>query len=376
MKDLSLQWRITLMTAALVCAACLSTNFLVGYSGMQYMDEIGSEVSAYGNVNEDIPKSFDPGSEDVGNELTIVVSDAQKSFGVTSWCITALVTLIGGVLAYFASGRALRPLRAFAAQIEHVQPGNLADSKISEDVLPEFKRFSESFNGMIHRLDAGFAAQRQFSGNAAHELRTPLALMQTQMELFAVEHPDVPPATNDLLTLLRDQTERMSSMTSTLLEMSELRSIPCDDEIQLAPMIEEICTDLAPVADAKSVTLECNGDATMIGSDTLIYRMIFNLTENAIRYNRDGGTVSISVESDDEYVFIRVKDNGHGIPEKCRESIFQPFFRIDKSRSREHGGVGLGLALVWEIASLHGGSVCAEQSDDNGTTMLATLQKN
>ncbi len=194
--------------------------------GMQYMDEIGSGVSAYSNVNEDVPKSFDPESEDVGNELTIVVSDAQKSFGATSWCITAMVTIIGGVLAYFASGRALRPLRAFAAQIEHVQPGNLADSKISEDVLPEFKRFSESFNGMINRLDAGFAAQRQFSGNAAHELRTPLALMQTQMELFAVEHPDVPPATNDLLTLLRDQTERMSSMTSTLLEMSELRAVP------------------------------------------------------------------------------------------------------------------------------------------------------
>ena len=251
MKDLSLQWRITLMTAALVCAACLSMNFLVGYSGMQYMDEIGSEVSAYSNVNEDVPKSFDPGSKDVGNELTIVVSDAQKSFGATSWCITALVTLIGGVLAYFASGRALRPLRAFAAQIEHVQPGNLADSKISEDVLPEFKRFSESFNGMIHRLDAGFAAQRQFSGNAAHELRTPLALMQTQMELFAVEHPDVPPATNDLLTLLRDQTERMSSMTSTLLEMSELRAIPCNDEIELAPLMEEVLADLAPLADQK-----------------------------------------------------------------------------------------------------------------------------
>lgn len=375
MKDLSLQWRITLMTAALVCAACLSMNFLVGYSGMQYMDEIGSGVSAYSNVNEDVPKSFDPESEDVGNELTIVVSDAQKSFGATSWCITTMVTIIGGVLAYFASGRALRPLRAFAAQIEHVQPGNLADSKISEDVLPEFKRFSESFNGMIHRLDTGFAAQRQFSGNAAHELRTPLALMQTQMELFAVEHPDVPPATNDLLTLLRDQTERMSSMTSTLLEMSELRAIPCNDEIELAPLIEEVLTDLAPLADQKGIALVCRGNNLVNGSDPLMYRMIFNLVENAIRYSRPASTVDVTVNEEGDRVLVRIEDEGFGIPEQHRDSVFQPFFRVDKSRSRKYGGVGLGLSLVWEIATLHGGTIEVENSSSHGTVMLATLPK-
>lgn len=375
MKDLSLQWRITLMTAVLVCAACLSTNFLVGYSGMQYMDEIGSEVSAYSNVNEDITKSFDPGSEDVGNELTIVVSDAQKSFGATSWCITALVTLIGGVLAYFASGRALRPLRAFAAQIEHVQPGNLADSKISEDVLPEFKRFSESFNGMINRLDAGFAAQRQFSGNAAHELRTPLALMQAQMELFAVEHPDVPPATKDLLALLREQTEKMSSMTSTLLEMSELRAIPCNDEIELAPLIEEVLADLAPLADQKNIAFACRGNSLMNGSDPLMYRMMFNLVENAIRYSRPASTIDVTVNEEDDRVLIRIEDGGFGIPEQHRDSVFQPFFRVDKSRSREYGGVGLGLSLVWEITTLHGGTIEVENSSSHGTVMLATLPK-
>lgn len=375
MKDLSLQWRITLMAAALVCAACLSMNFLVGYSGMQYMDEIGSGISAYSNVDEGAPTSFDPGSKDVGNELTIVVSDAQRSFGATSWCITALVTLIGGVLAYFASGRALRPLRAFAAQIEHVQPGNLADSKISEDVLPEFKRFSESFNGMIDRLDAGFAAQRQFTGNAAHELRTPLALMQAQVELFAVEHPNVPPATNDLLKLLRDQTERMSSMTSTLLEMSELRAIPCNDEIELAPLIEEVLADLAPLADQKGIALACRGNNLVNGSDPLIYRMLFNLVENAIRYSRPASTVDVTVDEEGDRVLIRTKDEGFGIPEQHRDTVFQPFFRVDKSRSREYGGVGLGLSLVWEIAALHGGKIEVENSSGHGTTMLATLPK-
>ena len=375
MKDLSLQWRITLMTAALVCAACLSMNFLVGYSGMQYMDEIGSGVSAYSNVNEDVPKSFDPESEDVGNELTIVVSDAQKSFGATSWCITAMVTIIGGVLAYFASGRALRPLRAFAAQIELVQPGNLADSKISEDMLPEFKRFSESFNGMIDRLDAGFAAQRQFTGNVAHELRTPLALMQAQVELFAVEHPDAPASTSDLLKLLREQTERMSSMTSTLLEMSELRAIPCNDEIELAPLIEEVLADLAPLADQKGIALACRGNSLVNGSDPLIYRMMFNLVENAIRYSRPASTVDVTVDEEGDRVLIRTKDEGFGIPEQHRDTVFQPFFRVDKSRSREYGGVGLGLSLVWEIAALHGGAIEVENSSGHGTTMLATLPK-
>lgn len=375
MKGLSLQWRITLMAAALVCAACLSMNFLVGYSGMQYMDEIGSGISAYSNVDEGAPTSFDPGSKDVGNELTIVVSDAQRSFGATSWCITALVTLIGGVLAYFASGRALRPLRAFAAQIEHVQPGNLADSKISEDVLPEFKRFSESFNGMIHRLDAGFAAQRQFSGNAAHELRTPLALMQAQVELFAVEHPDAPAATSDLLKLLREQTERMSSMTSTLLEMSELRAIPCNDEIELAPLIEEVLADLAPLADQKGIALACRGNSLVNGSDPLIYRMMFNLVENAIRYSRPASKVDVTVDEEGDRVLIRTKDEGFGIPKQHRDTVFQPFFRVDKSRSREYGGVGLGLSLVWEIAALHGGEIEVENSSGHGTTILATLPK-
>ena len=375
MKGLSLQWRITLMTAALVCAACLSMNFLVGYSGMQYMDEIGSEVSAYSSVDEGAPTSFDPGSEDVGNELTIVVSDAQKSFGATSWCITAVVTLIGGVLAYFASGRALRPLRAFAAQIELVQPGNLADSKISEDMLPEFKRFSESFNGMIDRLDAGFAAQRQFTGNVAHELRTPLALMQAQVELFAVEHPDAPASTSDLLKLLREQTERMSSMTSTLLEMSELRAIPCNDEIELAPLIEEVLADLAPLADQKGIALACRGNSLVNGSDPLIYRMMFNLVENAIRYSRPASTVDVTVDEEGDRVLIRTKDEGFGIPEQHRDTVFQPFFRVDKSRSREYGGVGLGLSLVWEIAALHGGAIEVENSSGHGTTMLATLPK-
>lgn len=376
MKRLSLQWRITLMSVALIGLTCVLMNCLIGYSGKHYMNSIGNGISAYSEIENSEPDSFDPESKSLDHdELTIIVNGAQHSFGTTNWYITVAVTLLGGVLAYFVSGRALKPLKSFASQVENVQPDNLADMKISEDVLPEFKQFSKSFNGMLDRLDEGFSAQRQFTGNAAHELRTPLALMQAQIELFSVEHSDIQHDTAELLKLLQEQTERMSQMTKTLLEMSELRTVPCNDVIELAPMFEEVFADLAPLAEKRGITLECDGDGTIIGSDTLIYRMLFNLTENAIRYNRPNESVRVCVSERNGQIFIRVRDNGNGIPEQYRESVFQPFFRVDKSRSREYGGVGLGLSLVREIALLHGGRVLAEESSENGTVMLVILPK-
>ena len=374
-KKLSLQWRITLTTALLVCLTCVLMNCLIGYSGMRYMESIGNGLAAYGDIDKGEPGSFDPESVSPDQDVTIIVSDAQQSFGATNWLITVAVTLLGGVLAYFVSGRALRPLRDFAAQVEQVQPNNLAEMKISEDVLPEFKRFSASFNDMIDRLDQGFSAQKQFTGNAAHELRTPLALMQTQMELFSLEHPGATPETADFLKLLQEQTERMSQMTKTLLEMSELRSVPCNDRIELAPLVEEVFADLAPLAEQREIALECAGDAVTVGSDTLLYRLVFNLVENALRYSRPGTVVSVSIDEEANRVLLRVRDRGVGIPMQYKESIFQPFFRVDKSRSREYGGVGLGLSLVWEIAALHGGTVEVEESSNEGTVMLVALPK-
>ena len=373
MKKLSLQWRITLMTAFLTCMTCVAMNLLLSYSGRHYMDSISSHITNYGDMDHGEPDFFDPEREKLDQELTIIIHGAQESFIATNWCITAVVTLLGGVLAYFLSGRALNPLRAFTSQVEKVQPNNLSDMKMAEDVLPEFRQFSKSFNQMLDRLDEGFAAQRQFTGNAAHELRTPLALMQAQLELFSAEHPNVLPETANFLRLLREQTERINQMTKTLLEMSELRTVPCADRIEIAPMIEEIFADLTPLAEKNGIILESTGDGTMTGSDTLIYRMLFNLTENAIRYNRPDGTVCITVTSEEKQLVIRVADTGCGIPEQYRESIFQPFFRVDKSRSRENGGVGLGLSLVWEIATLHGGDVRVEKSSEKGTTIAVKL---
>ena len=375
MKRISLQWRITLMTVLLIGVTCVAMNLLLCSSGVYYMDTIVDSLQGGGTVilNEEGTASFDPQLIVPDGELTIVVDGAQGRFRTTNWYITAAVTLLSGILAYFVSGRALKPLRSFASQVEMVQMTNLADMKIDEDVLPEFKQLSRSFNQMLERLNTAFAAQRQFTGNAAHELRTPLALMQAQLELFSAEHPAVLPETAEFLTLLREQTERLTQMTRTLLEMSNLQQVARNERIQLAPMIEEIFTDLAPLSDKRGVTLTAEGDGIMTGSDALIYRLIFNLTENAVKYNRQGGSVRVSVTQEPEKLLLRVSDTGCGIPEEYQRSIFQPFFRVDKSRSREYGGAGLGLSLVWEIANLHGGSVWVEESSDKGTTIAVEL---
>ena len=374
MKHLSLQWRITLMSVLLIGVTCISMNLLLCSSGMYYMDTIANTIQG-GTVLIDVEGevSFDPQLVAPDEDLTIIVDGAQGRFRTTNWYITAAVTLLSGILAYFVSGRALKPLRSFASQVEQVQLNNLADMRIDEDAISEFRQLSRSFNQMLERLNNAFAAQRQFTGNAAHELRTPLALMQAQLELFSAEHPAVLPETAEFLTLLREQTERLTQMTRTLLEMSNLQQVARNERIQLAPMIEEIFTDLAPLSDKRGVTLTAEGDGIMTGSDALIYRLLFNLTENAVKYNRPGGSVRVCVTQEPEKLLLRVSDTGCGIPEEYQRSIFQPFFRVDKSRSREYGGAGLGLSLVWEIADLHGGSVWVEESSEKGTTIAVDL---
>ena len=374
MRKISLQWRITLMTVLLIGVTCIVMNLLLCSSGVYYMDTIADTFQA-GTVimNEEGAESFDPQRIRPDEELTIIVNGAQGRFHTTNWYITAVVTLLSGILAYFVSGRALMPLHSFASQVEKVQMNNLADMRINEEVLPEFRQLSRSFNQMLERLNNAFAAQRQFVGNAAHELRTPLALMQARLELFSAEHSDVLPETAEFLTLLREQTERLTQMTKTLLEMSNLQQVSRNEHIQLAPMIEEIFTDLASLAEKKEISLVYDGDGVMTGSDALIYRLLFNLTENAVKYNHPGGRVRISVTQEPEKLLIRVSDTGCGIPGEYQQSIFQPFFRVDKSRSREFGGAGLGLSLVWEIANLHGGRVWVVESSEGGTTIAVEL---
>ena len=376
MKKLSLQWRITLMTVLLTGVTCVSMNLLLCSSGVYYMDSIEDSLQDYGPIviEDEETASFDPQLVPSGEGLTIVVSGAQARFRTTNWYITAAIALLGGMLAYFVSGRALRPLRRFAQQAEQVETSNLSEIRLDEETLPELRSLTQALNEMLERLSRGFDAQRQFIGNAAHELRTPLTLLQTQLELFSDEHPDILPESAAFLDALQDEVQRLSRLTHTLLDMSDLQSVPRDDVILLSPMIDEVFADLAPLAERNGISFSREGeDVTVVGSDMLLCRMFFNLVENAVKYNRPDGMVKVDVQQRDGQVVIHVTDTGRGIPREFWQSIFQPFFRVDKSLSRELGGAGLGLPLVWEIARLHGGRVWVEKSNDSGSVLAVTL---
>ena len=379
MKRLSLQWRITLLTALLIAGTCICLNLLLYHSGAVSIDSLNGFVFEYTPESAEDPDGLaieisDSQMSEFISRFSDEAYDVKTDFGRKGWLITVAVTIVSAAIAYFVSGQALKPLRKLSQQAEKIDQDSISDIRLSEDTVKEFRQLSISVNLMLDRLSESFATQRQFSGNAAHELRTPLAIMQTKLELFAAEHKNLEGDTAELVRSQAEQLDRLSRLVHTLLEISNLSSAPRSDRIELAPLVEEIITDLTPLASQNDITMEQDCDNVVItGSDALIYRLVFNLIENAVKYNRRGGSVSVSVHKENSDVVVRVSDTGCGIPEEYRESIFQPFFRVDKSRSRQMGGVGLGLALVHEIAVLHGGSVRAEPGNKVGTVFIVTL---
>lgn len=379
MKRLSLQWRITLLTALLIAGTCICLNLLLYHSGAVSIDSLNGFVFEYTPESPEDPDGLaieisDSQMSEFISRFSDEAYDVKTDFGRKGWLITVAVTIVSAAIAYFVSGQALKPLRKLSQQAEKIDQDSISDIRLNEDTVKEFRQLSISVNLMLDRLSESFATQRQFSGNAAHELRTPLAIMQTKLELFAAEHKNMEGDTAELVRSQAEQLDRLSRLVHTLLEMSNLSSAPRSDRIELAPLVEEIITDLTPLASQNDITMEQDCDNVVItGSDALIYRLVFNLIENAVKYNRLGGSVSVSVHKENSDVVVRVSDTGCGIPEEYRESIFQPFFRVDKSRSRQMGGVGLGLALVHEIAVLHGGSVRAEPGNKVGTVFIVTL---
>ena len=308
--------------------------------------------------------------------------------------ITGVVALIGGAVTYFVSGRALKPLREFSETVEKVQAQNLTEYTIEENKIAELDRLRTSYNKMLLRLSESFETQRQFTGNAAHELRTPLALIQAQLDLYhAAENSENEAAAQETIQMVTEQNERLSKLVRTLLDMSELQTVARNEKIEMQGLIEEVLADLEPLAQEKNIELiqktQNSSDGTeesllvacsvnsnekpedeliLTGSDILIYRMIYNLVENAIKYNRVDGTVTVSAKREKNEVVLTVADTGNGIDEAFREQIFEPFFRVDKSRSRELGGVGLGLALVREIVRVHDGKIEVRGNEQGGTT--------
>ena len=380
MKRMSLQWRLTCITTLCIAVICGCLTMFVYKNGVHYIDSLQDAVESQGdekgNKSDEIYISIpDDKWDEFADEFSVQVYNNKADYKRNSLIITVLLALLGGVVTYFISGHALRPIREFSDKIEEVQAQNLSDSRIKENNVKELNQLGISYNKMLERLSDAFEIQRQFTANAAHELRTPLALMQVQLDLYnSASHPGNDADTLQTIKMVTEQNDKLNRMVKTLLDMSELQTVGRDDKIILDAIVEEVLADLEPLAVEKNIKLigKCE-DATMIGSDILIYRLVYNLVENAIKYNHPLGQVTVTAYQRNKHVYLSVEDTGSGIPKELRERVFEPFFRVDKSRSRELGGVGLGLALVREIVRVHDGSICIKSGKTGGTIFEVTF---
>ena len=380
MKRISLQWRLTCIITVYIAVICGCLTMFVYKNGVYYIDSLQETVDAQGEDNgEDTDEIYisipDDKWDEFANDFSIQAYNNKEDYKKNSLLISAILALIGGVVTYFISGHALRPIREFSDKIEEVQAQNLAASRIEENKVKELNQLSVSYNKMLERLSDAFEIQRQFTANAAHELRTPLSLMQVQLDLYnSTRHPDNDADTLQTIKMVTEQNGRLSKMVKTLLDMSELQTVGRDDEIMVDALVDEVLADLDPLAQEKNIKLtgKCK-NITMVGSDILIYRLVYNLVENAIKYNHSGGQVTVTAYRKEKHVYLSVEDTGNGIPEELRERVFEPFFRVDKSRSRELGGVGLGLALVREIVRVHDGSITVKSNPSGGTIFEVVL---
>ena len=380
MKRMSLQWRLTCITTLCIAIICGCLTMFVYKNGVYYIDSLQDAVESQGdekgNKSDEIYISIpDDKWDEFADEFSVQVYNNKADYKRNSLIITVLLALLGGVVTYFISGHALRPIREFSDKIEEVQAQNLSDSRIEENNVKELNQLGISYNKMLERLSEAFEIQRQFTANAAHELRTPLALMQVQLDLYnSVSHPGNDADTLQTIKMVTEQNDKLNRMVKTLLDMSELQTVGRDDKIILDAIVEEVLADLEPLAVEKNIKLieKCE-DATMIGSDILIYRLVYNLVENAIKYNHPLGQVTVTAYQRNKHVYLSVEDTGSGIPKELRERVFEPFFRVDKSRSRELGGVGLGLAFVREIVRVHDGSICIKSGKTGGTIFEVTF---
>lgn len=376
MKKMSLQWRLTIITTLLIAMICGSLTIFIYKNGVYYIDSLQNTVDAKSeDNNEKNPDEIyisipDEEWNNFAKNFSIQVYNNKADYKKSSLLFSTLLSLLGGVITFFISGHALKPLCDFSKKIEEVQAQNLSNSRIEENKFSELNQLSVSYNKMLERLSEAFKLQRQFTANAAHELRTPLAVMQLQIDLYnSSKHPNNDTSAQQTISMITEQTERLSKMVRTLLDMSELQTIARDEEIAISALVEEVLADLEPLAQEKGINLieKCD-NVLLMGSDILIYRLVYNLVENAIKYNFSGGTVTVTATQQNSQLHLTVEDTGNGIPEELKERIFEPFFRLDKSRSRELGGVGLGLALVREIVRVHNGSILVKNNANSGTT--------
>lgn len=388
LKKRSLQWRLTLLITLLVTVTCILMYFFISNSAVTGMENLESYIVQI-NKTDSAPITFNVDPSILFPDLSNQVQATKDLFRIRSMIATGIIILLSSIGTYFISRRALTPLHDLSTKIGKIQAQNLSESLEIPDSNDEISQLTASFNKMLSRLDDAFTAQKQFSASAAHELRTPLAVMQTNLEVFARKKTPSTEEYQEIFSLIQEQTGRLSHLAEILLDMTGIQTVERSETISLAELTEEVFCDLASVAEQKQIELiQRDGDCTVTGSYLLLYRAVYNLVENAIKYNHPSGKVTVTLHPGKvildassqphpaDCAFIEISDTGIGISPEYQEKIFAPFFRVDKSRSRAMGGAGLGLALVAEIARQHGGQVKVLASSKKGSTIALMLPIN
>lgn len=354
MKKMSLRLRIAILTSILIALTSLTMNFFMNKTAYFYIDSLGGYVDKMEN-KEDLYINIDKDKiGDFNTNFSDQVTITKNNFSKKSWIITSLVTIFGGIISYFLSGKFLEPLDKFSNQIEQIQLKNITDYEVKENPIKEFQKLTKSFNQMLERLNESYKNEREFTARAAHELRTPLTIINSQIDLFEEENMDEDEIKN-LVTMIKNESDRLSKLVTSLLDLSELRSVTRNEKIELSSLIEEAIQDLSFISDKKNINIEnlCQ-EIYIEGSDLLIYRVFYNLIENAIKYNNNNGFVKIYSKINKDFAEIYVEDGGIGIAKSEKENIFKAFYRI---KANDEIGSGLGLSLVKETIKLHRGKI-------------------
>ena len=375
----SLQLKLTLLLSLLMIVSCVLMYFFISHSAVSGMDGLQNYMIKVDPQDGDSPITFNVDPKALFPQFEQEIQETKEAFLLRSVIATTIIILLSSVCTYFLTKKALTPLQKLTSEVSQIQAQNLSTQLPVPNSKDEIAQLTSSFNEMLTRLDNAFSTQKQFSANAAHELRTPLAVLQTNLEVFEKKQKPEMIEYRQLFTMIKEQTARLSQLVGTLLDMTNLKSVPRTDQVSLEELVDEVFCDLDPIAEKAGISIHFNDSSNqdlhsdVTGSYVLLYRAVYNLVENAIKYNRPHGSVSVSVKQENGQAMVLVTDTGIGISPENQKKIFDPFFRVDKSRSRAMGGAGLGLALVDSIAKEHRGTVKVLESSSAGSTIVLML---
>lgn len=360
----SIRAQLTLLMVGLLVCCCVVLTWLVYRSTSELL-----ELAAANAINQ--------------GALSIVldVDAIERSILFDALGILLFVIVAGSCVAYFLIGHYTKPVQQLSAHMKEMSPNTLSDSIEIEGGGEEIQELVKSFNQMTEQLDEAFAMQRRFSASAAHELRTPITVLRTKLDVFKKKKREQHEY-DELVTTMETYIDRLSSIITDLLEFAETSELGEVEDVSLDSVIKTVVDDLESVAQNNMVNVQINVQPkvqseaqTFIakGNTNLLYRALYNLVENAIRYNYEEGSVNITLETKGQEGVIIIADTGVGIAPEQRELVFEPFYRVNKSRSREFGGAGIGLSLVKTILKRHGASITVSENNPQGSVFTIRI---